>query len=345
VPNLPHALIQCLRRQLASTEPDGALLRAFVAGDQDAFRILVSRHGPLVLGVCRRVLGDDHAAEDAFQATFLALSRRAGSIRINGTLSSWSFGVARRTALKARTANRRQSNHETRAATRPKHSTTPVDNLTARELLAALDEELAKLPRAHQEPLLMCYWQGLTRDQMARRMGRSAGVVHGRLERGRRRLADRLRRPGFGPEALPLVPIVGGAVPTDLLARNAGLVATPWSATIPSTVLALAATPSKIVPTIAFSTFLAGAGVLALSAGAGPKADAPKTAAPPSTAVAPLVDHFGEPLPPGAIARLGSLAFCRGDNVQQILTSTDGRSIVSITCGPFEFGTPRGGGK
>src|SRR5580700_4301440 len=105
MPSLTDALIRCLRRQSASNQPDVALVRAFVAGDQDAFCMLVSRHGPLVLGVSRRILGDDHAAEDAFQATFLVLARRAGSVRLNGTLSAWLFGVARRTALKARTSN------------------------------------------------------------------------------------------------------------------------------------------------------------------------------------------------------------------------------------------------
>src|SRR5207253_261625 len=138
------------------------------------------------------------------------------SVQLHGTLSAWLFGVARRVALKARTAERRRSQRETRAGTRSNRSAEPADELTARELLAALDEELARLPMDYREPLLLCYWQGLTQDQAAHRLGCTAGAIKGRLERGRARLAERMRRRGFGPEALLVVPV---AVPSNLLAR------------------------------------------------------------------------------------------------------------------------------
>jgi RNA polymerase sigma factor (sigma-70 family) len=309
MPSLPDALIRCLRRLPGGTRPDAALLRAFVAGDQEAFRTLVSRHGPLVLGVCRRVLSDDHAAEDAFQATFLVLARRADSVRTAGTLSAWLFGVARRVALKARTANRRRSRHETRVSKQSIRSTEPADALTARELLAALDEELARLPIDYREPLLLCYWQGLTRDQAARRLGCSAGAVHGRLERGRARLAEQLRRRGFGPEALLVAPLAAAAMPGDLLAQTAGLAVAPWSAAIPTTVVALAAGPSKLLPAFVLSTLLAGAGVIVLAAGGGTQADTPKPAPLAAVAAGPAVDHYGNPLPPGGDRTTGDHSF------------------------------------
>src|SRR5262245_30797450 len=124
------ALARCLHR-LATPAPDATLLRAYAAGDQAAFRTLVARHGPLVLGVCRRVLRDGHAAEDAFQATFLLLARRAGRLRRPAALAAWLFGVARRTALKARTAGRRRRRRE--AAVVPPTPAGPADVLTARE--------------------------------------------------------------------------------------------------------------------------------------------------------------------------------------------------------------------
>src|SRR5947209_4120651 len=160
MPGLPHALIRRFRRLRNDSQPDLALLRAYMSGDGDAFGALVARHGPLVLGVCRRLVADEHAADDAFQATFLVLARRAGSLRLRGTLSAWLFGVARRTALKARTAQRRRARHETRTAGRTSRSREPADELTGRELLAALDEELARLPPAYREPLLLSSWQG-----------------------------------------------------------------------------------------------------------------------------------------------------------------------------------------
>jgi RNA polymerase sigma factor (sigma-70 family) len=331
MPSLPDALIRCLRRLPGSTLSDAALLHAFVAGDQEAFRTLVSRHGPLVLGVCRRVLGNGHAAEDAFQATFLVLARRAGSVRLDGSLSAWLFGVARRVALKARTADRRRTKRETRYGSHLRHSMEPADALTARELLAALDEELARLPIDYRDPLLLCYWQGLTRDQAARRLGCSAGAIHGRLERGRARLADQLRRRGFGPEALLVAPLAAAAMPGDLLARTAGLAAGPWSAAIPSAVVALAAGPAKLVPAIAMSTVVLGVGLLALAAGTGSSAETRKAAPRGIAAAAPTADAFGDPLPAGAVARLGTRRLCapRPDS-RWIAFSPDGTKIAAL---------------
>src|SRR5262245_11542826 len=150
-----------------ATLPDADLLRAYAATrDEDSFRILIERHGPMVLRVCRTVLRDADAADDAFQATFLVLSRKAG--RVANTrpeaVAGWLYLTARRVALKARTALARRLRREA-VAVRP--ATELPDDLTAREMLAVLDEEVESLPATYQMPLLLCFWQGLTQEEAA----------------------------------------------------------------------------------------------------------------------------------------------------------------------------------
>jgi RNA polymerase sigma factor (sigma-70 family) len=334
MPHLSAVLARVLTRLPASAAADAELLRAYAADhDPDAFRALVARHGPLVLGVCRRVLGNGAGAEDAFQATFLVLARRAGTVRRPTALASWLFGVARRAALKARTADRRRGRRDARAATHRCTPAEPMDDLSARELLAALDEELARLPLVYREPLLLCYWQGLTQDQAGRRLSCSAGAVKGRLERGRARLAQRLTRRGFGPATLMLAPLAIAIVPRDLLARTAAWAASPWSATLPTAVLALAAGPSKLVPSVAIAILLSGVGVFVFAAGAGAPADAPKAAPPSAAAAGPALDRYGDSLPAGAIARLGSLRW-RGTASRNLFDywsyTPDGKAVITL---------------
>jgi RNA polymerase sigma factor (sigma-70 family) len=199
--------------------PDGRLLERFLAcRDGDAFAELVRRHGPMVLGVCGSVLGDGHEAEDAFQAAFLALARKAGSIRRPEALGSWLFGVAYHAALRARaTATRRRAaERKVSAMTAPD----PLLDLTLRELRAVLYEELHRLPEKIRAPLVLCYLEGLTRDAAACRLGCSSGAVRGRLEQGRNLLRVRLSRRGLavpaGLAAAALGPNPAGAVPVKL---------------------------------------------------------------------------------------------------------------------------------
>src|SRR5262245_47387688 len=134
-------IVAFLRRRYAPATPDAALLNAYGdRGDSTAFRALVERHGPLVLRLCRRLLGDAHSAEDAFQATFLVLARRAKTIRRPEALAAWLFGVARRVCRNARVTGERQRKSE--ANVRVDSVTDPSDELSARELLDALDAEL-----------------------------------------------------------------------------------------------------------------------------------------------------------------------------------------------------------
>ena len=184
-------------------EPDAALVRRFLAGrDEAAFAELVGRYGGLVQGVCRRALGHAHDAEDAAQAVFLVLARSAGRLRNESSVAAWLHGVAVRVCRKALA----------RRAKRPPVPPAPVASPPADEAVAwqdarrAIDDALAALPDALRRPLVLCYLQGLTRDEASSRLGWSLSTFRGRLERGRDRLRAELVRRGF-PLAVGLLAV------------------------------------------------------------------------------------------------------------------------------------------
>jgi RNA polymerase sigma factor (sigma-70 family) len=183
----------------ASGATDADLLGRFIADrDDGAFAALVDRHAELVLQVCWRVLGDVHDAEDAFQATFLVLARKAAAVRPREALPAWLHGVARRVALKARSARRRQPCAGAAPAAQPVDPRPdPLARLSARELLAVVDEEVRRLAEVYRLPVILCCLQGLSQEEAARRLGWTPGSVKGRLERGRARLHERLVRRGL----------------------------------------------------------------------------------------------------------------------------------------------------
>src|SRR5262249_12651171 len=150
----------------------------------------VRRHGPMVLRLCLRVLRCQADAEDAFQATFLALARQAGSLRRPDSVGSWLYGAAHRLALKANTDAARRRLHEGRAPERP--AADPLREISAREAQALLDQELARLPDRYRAPLVLCCLEGLARDEAARRLGWPAKTVKSRLEQARELLRTRL---------------------------------------------------------------------------------------------------------------------------------------------------------
>jgi RNA polymerase sigma-70 factor (ECF subfamily) len=184
---------------------DGQLLERFREGRDEigerAFAALVERHGAGVLRVCRGVLGDPHDADDAFQATFLVLARRARSIRDPRAVGHWLLGVAYRVAGCARAAAIRRRAHERRAA----EGITPfVSGEEPIDCGPALREELGRLPEKFQLPLVLCYLEGLTQEEVARRLGWPIGTVRSRLARGRERLKSRLVLRGVAPTAVAM---------------------------------------------------------------------------------------------------------------------------------------------
>ena len=163
---------------------DGHLLDLFVTRrDEAAFAALIERHGPMVQRVCRQVLGDPHDAQDASQAVFLVLARRARSIRCRGSLASWLHGVALRTASKARTAAARRRVHERRAGemrARAAYGRAPGEDPSWPEV----HEELDRLPEKFREPIVLCHLEGLTREMAAQQLGWPVGTVQSRLAQG-----------------------------------------------------------------------------------------------------------------------------------------------------------------
>jgi RNA polymerase sigma factor (sigma-70 family) len=175
---------------------DGELLERFLgANDESAFTALVERHGPMVLGVCRRALRNHHDAEDACQATFLVLARKAASVRKKTALSSWLHGVACRTASNLRREQERRRRRE--QDVEPPAPRDVGDAVSWQEVQVILDEELEHLPERYRSPLVLCYLDGKTRDEAAQQLGTCAGTLHGRLERGRELLRKRLTARGL----------------------------------------------------------------------------------------------------------------------------------------------------
>jgi RNA polymerase sigma factor (sigma-70 family) len=248
---------------------DGDLLHRFRARHEEAaFAVLVQRHGPLVLGVCRRILRDPDLADDAFQATFLVLVRRAGSIRRPESLANWLYGVARLVALKARAEAARRRSREREAVGMP--APQPRDETSWNELRAVLDEELARLPEKYRAPLVLCYLEGKTHDQAARELGCPRTSLTSRLGRARALLHRRLSRRGialaFGVLPAALAAEAPAQVPAALLlatTRAAVGLAGGAGAAAASHALALAEGASKAMTMTRFLLGLALASAVA----------------------------------------------------------------------------------
>jgi RNA polymerase sigma factor (sigma-70 family) len=233
-------------------EDDRALLGRFAAErDEAAFASLVRRHGVMVLGVCRRAVGDAHLAEDAFQATFLVLARNPAAAAGSSSVAGWLFGVARRVGLAARRSERRREQRERRASDVSPPSPRPDFD----DLLRVLDEELAALPACYRDPLIACFLREQTQDEAARQLGWSLSTLRRRLDRAKELLRARLARRGATLSA----GLFAGA-----LARSAAAAVPPVALghPVPASVERLAA--AGLAGSTAAKTAAAVAGVLLL---------------------------------------------------------------------------------
>jgi RNA polymerase sigma factor (sigma-70 family) len=228
-------------RQDART--DGQLLASFIdKKDETAFEALVHRHGPMVFGVCRRVAGNHHDAEDAFQATFLVLARKAPSVRPRERVANWLHGVALRTAMKAKAMTAKRRLREKQVAEMPEPEAARQGPW--RDLQPLLDQELNGLPENYRLPILLCDLESKTIKEAAQQLGWPQGTLATRLARGRKLLAKRLTSRGVVLSAVSLVAVVSGQV------ASAGVPASLVDSTVKAATLMTAgqATVAGVVP-------------------------------------------------------------------------------------------------
>jgi len=206
-------------------QSDAWLLERFVGGDGVALETLVRRHAAMVWGVCRRNLTHHDDAEDAFQATFLVLLRKAASLRSRERLANWLYGVAYKTACKARQTAAKRGAREKQVETMPEPPAEPSDDTFAADLLSHLDRELSGLPDKYRTAIVLCYLQGRTLRDAAQQLRVAEGTIGSRLARGRQMLAQRMIRHGAGLSAGLVAAVcsqqaASGALPTALLTRT-----------------------------------------------------------------------------------------------------------------------------
>jgi RNA polymerase sigma factor (sigma-70 family) len=334
---------------------DGELLGRFVARqDGSAFEELVRRHGPMVLGVCRRVLQHEADAEDAFQATFLVLLRKAASVVPRALVGNWLYGVAHKTALKAKAMKHQRRAKEREAGSRPRPEP-PAE--TWQQLQALLDEELSRQPDKYRVPIVLCDLEGKTIREAARQLGWPQGTVAGRLARARRLLAKRLSKHGLSLSGGVVAAVLShsyssAAVPPSLLIATLNALSPSAAGTAAAGVSARVAaltqgvlkvmllTKLKSITALAVSLVAAGALLLTyqgLRAKAVP-ADEREAAQPPAgnpgqpPAARPAqparTDLYGDPLPEGAVMRLGTRQ--RRAVAAKLAVSADGKSIIAV---------------
>jgi RNA polymerase sigma factor (sigma-70 family) len=292
-----HRLLDHVRRvALSPTEPvtDGELVDSFLARrDEAAFEALVRRHGPMVLGVCRRLIGNSHDAEDAFQVTFLILVRKAATIRPRQAVGNWLYGVAYRTALEARGRVLRRRAREKQVTVMPHPSFEP--DPVWHDLRTILDGELNRLSDKYRLPVVLCDLEGRSRKEVARQLAIPEGTLSSRLASARKTLARRLARHGLSLSATTLAALLtqheaSAAVPAALVTATtragmllaagqataaAGLVSVPVATLMEGVMKAMLLTKIKTVTVVLCGATLVGLGGSGLwhqarAGGAGP---------------------------------------------------------------------------
>jgi RNA polymerase sigma factor (sigma-70 family) len=312
-------VLQHIRRlagqRRAAHLPDAQLLERFTTqGDGNAFAALVRQHGPMVLNVCRSVLRHEDDAEDAFQATFLVLVRKAASIRQPEAVAGWLYEVAYHVAVKAQAAALRR-----RAAERRVSAVAPRDptlDMTLRDLQRMLHEELQRLPEKYRLPIVLCYLEGRSHEEAASQLGWSKGTLRGRLDRGREQLRRRLAARGMALSGLvcatAIAPQAVGKALVDSVVRSAALSAVDGAASSAvsarASALAEGVTQAMFTSKLKIATgmllaiaFVAGAGALGRQALAGREnagesrqSPSPSPKPEPAAPKAPRADEKGD---------------------------------------------------
>jgi len=335
---------------------DGELLRRFVTDREDAaFTALVQRHGAMVLGVCQRLLGDFHLAEDAFQATFIVLARKAATVRSRTSLGTWLYAVAQRVAMKAKakSALRRDRERESGNMPRAEH----LDEHTWQELRPIIDEEIGRLPEKYQAPLILCYLEGKSQEKAAKELGLAKGTVARRLGSGREMLRRQLIRRGVTLSAGVLTTalcdkVMGARVAALLTVKTvqaaAGVIAGKAVAGGCLTASALGLAEEAMIGMVsvkgtlvaialAFGLAIGGLGWAGIGGGSANPRVAPiakmllspaKNQAPEAANKKTEVDTDKDPLPEGAFARLGDARFSHVGRPFGLSFSRDGKALA-----------------
>jgi RNA polymerase sigma factor (sigma-70 family) len=347
--SLQHAIHQVSRLSRAGDLDeltDSQLLDAFIGEtDQDAFASLLRRHGPMVLSVCRRVLHDHHLAEDAFQAAFLVLVRKARSIANRPSVGSWLFQVAHRIALRARINADRRRVRQTEVVDMPQEDPKLADVCAEHRKL--LDEEIRHLPEKYRGPVVLCYLEGKTTQEAARQLGCPFGTIASRLARSRDLLRRRLERRGVmlsaaGFSGLLAEQVAEGAVSPALFDRTmdmANLLTTgaPVASSLSQEAIILAEGMMKAmlitrlqwIAAFVLLASLLGGGAAML----GSHVLAPRVVEAAELEPAPLTDLHGDPLPPGALARVGTVRFRHNYRSRSLVFSPGGKTLADSTAG------------
>jgi RNA polymerase sigma factor (sigma-70 family) len=332
-------------RTLTSTEggdqSDSELLEQFVQRrNESAFAALLERHGPLVLSVCHQVLRDEQEAADAFQAVFLVLAQKAGSVRRGESLAAWLHRVALNVSRTVRTGTARRRAHEREALRMARASS--VKDEQCDDWKEVLNEEVDRLPQKYRLAVILCYFEGKTHAEAARALGWPLGTVKGRLARARDLLRARLTRRAVALSATGLAAsLAPGAsvavVPPALLALTlraavSSVAGTGASASALAEGAFQTMTATKLLLRVLVLMLAVGAIAYSLVAGISPeeqRGSVPDPLPKQAQIKTEATDPHGDPLPPGAIARLGTLRFRHGQHIQASAFSPDGKAVAS----------------
>jgi RNA polymerase sigma factor (sigma-70 family) len=356
--NILHFLLRVYAGSSASKLTDGQLLERFQSlGEEAVFSVLIQRHGRMVFSVAQRALGNAHDAEDVFQATFLVMARRLHAIGGKKSVGGWLHGVAWRIARKAQAkdATRRRREREMQVMNRHEAETHAP---TCDEMRAVLDVEIGALAEKYRTPLVLCYLEGRSYDQAARELGCPKSTLASRLAKALSLLRARLQRHGIGLTAAALTATLSemaeAAPVSALLTANtvkAAALAAVGKGVAEGFITAKALLLAKeavagmvwvkkiVMMAVVMSLSLGGAGwaeyaVSRAQSDQHPEArvvqpEAPVRVAAPDPAAKPRVDLHGDPLPKGAVSRLGTVRFNHGGRLNSLFFMPDGKTIVS----------------